>query len=235
MPFSLSCKNVFLTYPNFLISPNDFLDQFRNLPFVASKDFKYTIGCEAPETTEENYHVHALISFSRKIRSRNERDFDVGGHHPNIQAAIDVEASHAYVHKGEGDDAGLWTGCGDGDGVLCVCSRNGGEEPDGGEMGWGALLDCAENREGFLSAVRRFKPRDFVVNRRQIDYFVECHFPTPPTAILHQPEYDTESFLPHPELDAWCQRNLVSTSTTTDKSLYPTLASLANNCVGFLG
>lgn len=201
-----NAKNFFLTYPCFLISPHDFAKQFNE---------KFTgviaglcVAAEAPEETDENYHLHVLVSFESKRRVTRVNYFDIEGHHPNIQTAFNVGAVHAYCHKGEGSDPAGWTGCGQGDGVLVVCSGDVFQEPVGGPLDWGALVDSAQDRAGFLSAVRRYKPRDYVINYAKVEYWADKHFAPEPVP-YSGPVYQSVDFLPNANLDAWERANLV--------------------------
>lgn len=47
-------------------------------------------------------HVHCYLYYSTELSTRNERFFDILGHHPNIQAAKSLKAVQAYIKK-EGD------------------------------------------------------------------------------------------------------------------------------------
>ena len=51
-------------------------------------------------------HIHAIIQCGPAIHTRNERHFDILGHHPNIGAVRRLEAANLYLRKGWTDDDG---------------------------------------------------------------------------------------------------------------------------------
>lgn len=156
MPFLLSAKNLFLTYPRLLASPQEVEHALRHgNSFLSGKAFTLTIGCElgtgdpdSPDnsSSESHFHVHCLLRFERKQTIRRASALDILGHHGNYQCAYDTDHVHRYCHKEEGDESERWTGCGDGTSVLHLCEGAGGPTGGSGGMGWGPLLDQAQSR-----------------------------------------------------------------------------------------
>lgn len=161
--FLISAKNFYLTYPHLEASPQEVEHAFRHsCQFTNGKDFLLTVGCEYTHvdnatalesydsdtgySPEDNFHVHALLRFSRKQTCRSPFAFDILGKHGNYQCAYDVDAIHAYIHKDEGGDSLQWTGCGDGVSVCHLCEGAPGKEGHGRQVGWGTLLDKAKSR-----------------------------------------------------------------------------------------
>lgn len=93
MPFRLSAKNIFLTYPQCPLSPQQLLDRLRAKFTFA----EYSIGQENHQ--DGNLHLHAVLCFEKKLETRTETLFDVDGYHPNIQAARNRGDCIRYTQK----------------------------------------------------------------------------------------------------------------------------------------
>lgn len=96
MPFRLSTKTIFLTYPNCNEPKEDLLQFLKTLGQI-----KYAIICKEKHESGE-YHLHAAAKYTSKIETRNERYFDFKEHHPNIQRTRNFPASVNYCKK-DGD------------------------------------------------------------------------------------------------------------------------------------
>lgn len=100
MPFDIHAKNVYLTYPRCDLTKEDAIRQLSEaagarLLFIAVSHELHDDGGD---------HLHGLLCFERKFRTRNERFFDLlgpGGRrfHPNIQGARDICDVYDYVTK----------------------------------------------------------------------------------------------------------------------------------------
>jgi len=100
MPFRFSGNSVFLTYSQCGITKDELLSSLNELiPCIRH----YIIARELHTSGE--YHLHAVISFTRQFNSRNERCFDVtingSTFHPNIQRPRSLRQCKAYVTKGD--------------------------------------------------------------------------------------------------------------------------------------
>lgn len=101
MVFKFDSRTVFLTYP-----------QSGDLTEEQIKVHLQVIGITWLRTAKELHadgcpHIHVVGQFSKRYQTRNERAFDVGGKHPNIQPVRSVRAALAYVAKdGEFTDFG---------------------------------------------------------------------------------------------------------------------------------
>lgn len=96
MPFDFNAKNVFLTYPQCPLSKEEVLQSLQAKHEVSS----YTVSEE--KHSDGTPHVHALIVFSKRLHTSNERYFDLGVYHPNIKTLktkSDVSRTHTYVIK----------------------------------------------------------------------------------------------------------------------------------------
>lgn len=91
--FQLNAKSVFLTYPKAQFPLFEYLAWARTLP-----NFEYaTVSSESHE--DGSLHRHALIQFSKPMRTRNAKIFDYKGNHCNIQGARSPAATRQYVQK----------------------------------------------------------------------------------------------------------------------------------------
>jgi len=100
--FRLSAKKVFLTYARCEESKADLLTHLKSFGLLV----RYVVAREKHKPTEEDpephHHLHAVLDFSSKIDTRDERFFDFRGHHPNIQKCRSYENSATYAMK-DGD------------------------------------------------------------------------------------------------------------------------------------
>lgn len=78
MPFRFNRQHALLTY-----AQCGDLDPFKVSDHLTELGAECIIGRERHE--DGGIHLHAMISFERAKNFKNERVFDVEGHHPNIQ------------------------------------------------------------------------------------------------------------------------------------------------------
>lgn len=91
--FQLNAKTVLLTYPKAGFPLFEYLAWARTLP-------NFIYGTVAAELHEDNSpHRHALLQFSKPVRSRDPKVFDYKGFHCNVQGARSPIASKTYVQK----------------------------------------------------------------------------------------------------------------------------------------
>ena len=96
MTFRLQARYVLLTY-----AQCGELDLFKVCNHLAALDAECIIGRETHD--DGGTHLHAFVDFGRKYRTRNERQFDVDGYHPNIQPSKGTpEKGYDYAIK-DGD------------------------------------------------------------------------------------------------------------------------------------
>jgi len=100
--FQFKSKNVFLTYPKCDVPlPNllAFLSEFGPSYIVVASELH----------EDGTLHRHAYMQFNEPFRTRDKRNFDFNGFHPNIQGARNPSAVLSYVKKG-GDflEDGVW-------------------------------------------------------------------------------------------------------------------------------
>lgn len=93
MPFTLDGVRFFLTYPQ---SEFDF-DNVHEFLNGINKVQWLRVAHEFHESGEP--HIHCAFQFEKRFRSTNERVFDFGGRHPNIQPIKSVPKSLKYLEK----------------------------------------------------------------------------------------------------------------------------------------
>lgn len=94
MVFRLNAKNIFLTYPQCDISPEDAAETLSGL---------YTPPAACAVCREEhkdgNYHLHALVLIGHRHDHRDVRFWDLGSAHPNAQSARNPKDVLNYISK----------------------------------------------------------------------------------------------------------------------------------------
>lgn len=101
MPFKFDSNYVFLTYPQASFNHNE-LHGFINSVCPT----EWCRICTELHT-DGNPHCHVVAKFTKRFQSRNERIFDFGERHPNIQPVRSVPKALHYVSKdGEFTDFG---------------------------------------------------------------------------------------------------------------------------------
>lgn len=99
MPFRIQAKNLFLTYPRCLETKSALID------FLKEKLYNRNVLyiCVSEELHEDGVpHLHAFVSLDKKLDTQNERYFDAGDYHPNIQKSLHPKENLEYVQK-DGD------------------------------------------------------------------------------------------------------------------------------------
>lgn len=145
--------------------------------------------CDGGQRSE---HWHALAHYSSKLRL-GERSFDFEGNHPNIKC----------VGRKKSD----W------DRVSQYCRK---EDPEPLEFGtprfvghsvWSEVSKASSRIEA-EKIISQEKPRDWIINRRNIDYALDKMFPLQSDAQIYLPRYSSQSCLPV-EIETWKLENFV--------------------------
>ncbi|QCX35055.1 replication-associated protein [Blackfly DNA Virus 18] len=188
MPAVFQGTSFLITFPqdNFDID-NDFdsaLAHFRNIG-----DLKYLrIGVEQHASGDP--HWHAVAYYAVKLRL-GARAFDYRDKHPNVQTVgrriIDWQRCIDYVAK---------------DGHF----REHGTPRHGADSVW-AEVSKAGSRVEAEQLIAAAAPRDWIINRRNIDYAMEALFPLQPCSSF-QPR-DASSFCVPDGLMQWLSSSLV--------------------------
>lgn len=91
--FRINAKSFFLTYPQCQLQKEElkaFLDTKGRIIFLL-------IGLEHHEDGQP--HLHALVTFDKKLNVKRQTFFDTNGYHPNIQAVKNLQAVKNYIQK----------------------------------------------------------------------------------------------------------------------------------------
>lgn len=158
MPAAFEGSSFLLTYPQSDFELNALQDFFKNLP-----DYKYSL-ISSEKHEDGSLHRHAIIYF-RKRQRLNQSAFDFLERHPNIKPVgkkkSDWDNCQKYVRK-------------DGEFIEDGSPRH--------EVSVWSEIAVASSREEALRLLKAEKPRDFVLQQRNIDYYLDKVFPVSATA-----------------------------------------------------
>ena len=178
MPAAFEGSSFLLTYPQSDFNINEYLQHFSSLPSVSY------VCVSSEQHADGSLHRHALVYFNKRQRL-NATFFDYKERHPNVKAVgkkkSDWENVLTYVQK---DGAFLVTGI-----------------PRHTKDTW-ANVATASSREEALALIQKEKPRDFIINRRNIDYALDSLFPVQ-TTTQFTPRSSSEFILPDPVFDGY--------------------------------
>lgn len=144
------------------------------------------------EPREPGYHWHCVAHYSSKLRLR-ERAFDFEGHHPNIRT----------VGRAKSD----WNK------VTLYCRK---EDASPLEYGsprhsckslWSEVVGSSSRSEA-EQLIKKEKARDWIINRRAIDYALDKMFPMQQDAQLHHVRPSSQFRLPT-SLKEWMLENFM--------------------------
>lgn len=201
MVWRLSTKNIFLTYPRCDLPAQQALDSLVQL----LSDYNPHIRVAREEHDDGGFHLHAFIRLERKLDTRRNNFFDLGGHHPNIQSCRNLQATFDYVSK---------------DGEFVDFGSPSPEKQDK----WKKILSSTTAEE-FWTSANDLVPRDYVLNHEKLEYFVQKKF-----GEIQEPytsPYPGFNIAQHPQLQDW-----VDSSLNQEVCLAVRLAPPAPHCVG---
>lgn len=166
-------------------------------PFLVSDLFS-SLGAECiigrEPHADEGFHLHAFVDFGVKYRTRNARQFDVEGYHPNVRSCFKTpEKMYDYATKTGNIVAG------------------GLERPDGSGLPqssdpWPEII-MAENRDEFFELCAAMAPRSLVCSFTSLRAYADWKYRPIPLPYSAPPEwnFDTRAY---PQLDEWVRENL---------------------------
>lgn len=91
--FRIAAKSFFITYPQCTATK----EEIRDFLLTKGRPTYYLIGRELHE--DGNPHIHALVTYEKKLNVKRQTFFDYNGFHPNIQAAKNIPALKNYIQK----------------------------------------------------------------------------------------------------------------------------------------
>lgn len=205
MPKVDNVTSYFLTYPRI---PNNFDNDSRARLHVHLRDVGTAYGSElayvliaveqhrdgaAPsvDADDRRRHWHCVAYYRSKLRL-GQRVFDFEGQHPNIRS----------VGRRKAD----W------DNVIAYCRKEDQEPYEWGEprhaeksCAWSDAL-AAPTRAEAEDILLREKPRDWIVNRRNIDYALDQMWPVQETQEIRLPRGPSDFSLPG-SIEEWKLEN----------------------------
>lgn len=149
-PFRFHGRRVFLTYPRSSELTRELIGQ--HLDSLGAR--AYVVGQERHK--DDGIHHHALATWDSAFSSVDARVFDVKGHHPNISGVRSLQRVYAYVTK---DDTTPF-------GSLRV---------DGNRSIYSDACAATDASE-FWRIVRDGDPRQYILNRERLEYYVNCAY-----------------------------------------------------------
>lgn len=180
MPQQFKFKSALLTYSQVdndtaaaFLSPKE--AHFNHVASALRTPLVYRLGRESHADGGTHYHV--FLSFDQRVSFRNERTLDFYSSHPNIKP-IPRTPHLAFDYAGKDDDIIYEYGERPGESGASSSGRDG---------IYGDAL-ASETKEGFLEAIRKGAPRDYVLYFGSISGFADAHYATPP------PPYDSPRF-----------------------------------------
>nr|BAS69604.1 replicase protein [Jatropha leaf curl virus] len=202
--FSVSAKNIFLTYPKCPLSKETVLDLLRNISCPSDKLF---IRVAQEKHEDGSLHIHALIQFKGKARFRNARHFDLihphssSQFHANIQGARSSSDVKSYIEK-------------DGDYIDWGFFQIDGRSARGGQQTANDAAAEALNSgsaDAALAIIREKMPRDYIFQYHNLKSNLERIFT--PHRVDYVSPYPLSSFDRVPEeLEIWASENVVDSA-----------------------
>lgn len=99
--FRIQSKTWFLTYPKLDMEKQEFLDELRKKVERKSRELVKAVVCR--ELHEDGTpHMHAFLEMDKRYNCRDDKFWDVVGHHGNYQKCRNVYAAAKYIKK-DGD------------------------------------------------------------------------------------------------------------------------------------
>ncbi len=148
--FQFNAKRLFLTYSQ---THGLTCERIRDFFIDGLRAGYYTIGRELH--SDGGIHFHALIQWTEAFRTRNPREFDIDGHHPNISGVRNINNVYQYVTK-HGD----------------VISNF---HVEGKTSVYGEIV-LAPSEQEFWNKVKALDPKQFVINRERLEYYARWRY-----------------------------------------------------------
>jgi len=181
MPFRFNAKRVFLTYPR---SGNCTAEQLLHFLRDERGALWYCVALEHHE--DGGNHLHAYAEWNERLDVRDERHFDLDGHHPNVQSVRNRTSVLRYVQKG-GDYIG-----------NCEASSS-------TTTRYGEIIANSRGPVEFLDAIVQHHPRDAVLHYERLQYFAGVRWGD--DSVEYTPQFG--EFTEPSEMTQWKEENLM--------------------------
>ncbi|XP_027075943.1 uncharacterized protein [Coffea arabica] len=170
--FFINAKNIFLTYPRYVLPKQQTLDAIRNIQFPISSTYVRI----AQETHHDGSpHLHCLIQFAGKFHTESVRFFDIKSpnlnsmFHPNVQGTRNSSVVRDYISK-YGDFVEWWEFRPDGRSRL--------SSDKSAEVY--AIVLAGEDKEMALNIIKKGDPRSFIIHYDKLSSNFNRIFQKPP-------------------------------------------------------
>lgn len=168
------------------------LDPFRVVELFSGLGAECIVGRE--NHADGGIHLHAFVDFGHEYRTRNARQFDVEGHHPNVQPCKKTpEKMWDYATK-------------DGDIVAGGLERPDGSQLSAARDAWFEII-MADSRDEFFELCARLAPRSLVCSFTSLRAYADWKYRPEPVPYATPPEWNFDTRAYH-ELDDWVRENL---------------------------
>lgn len=161
MPSDLHAKSFFLTYPQYAFTfEEDYTPFIQFLKTIGATNYT-CVGIE--KHADGSDHFHCLVDFKQKLYC-NQRAFDFNNKHPNIQCVGKKKVDYTRVRD--------------------YCKKDGNFREEGTpkfsvkESVWSKVTRVGTEEEA-LALISKEDPRQFILNRRNIDYALSKLFSRP--------------------------------------------------------
>lgn len=204
--------NWFLTYSQVNLEIADFNEALWSNAHVAECS-GFVVAREKHADGGQHFHVLLCYKKSKRLRSILAFDLVFNGDtiHGNYQPVKNLRDCYGYVTK-------------DGDYYEDVVDIPGLSSTH--ETSYWELALQAENKERALEIIRRNNPRDYILQRRNLDYALDKHFEV--REELAPPAYERDTFTNVPDaLESWVWNEL-----TSDKSRKKSLIIVGQSRTG---
>jgi hypothetical protein len=183
MPSELAARTFFLTYPQTTFSIDDDYHKFLEHVRCLGPTSYACVGVE--KHADGSDHFHALVDYQSKIRVSNAA-FNWRGRHPNVKCVGKTKSDYLRVFNYVRKDGNF--------------KEEGQARYQAKQNVWSEVAK-ARSEEEALELIRQQQPRDFILNRRNIDYALSRLFATPPATPYQGRAYN--EFLTNEELEEW--------------------------------
>lgn len=165
--FKLQARSVLLTYPQCNLEKEYVLHALEN-----KTDIKYySIGQE--HHADGNLHLHCYLYFAAKLVTRDQRYFDIDGHHPNIISNVrSRDGSIKYTTKEDENP------------LQKLPSTD----------KWGDIVNNSKDGQEFLQKIKETYPREYCLNLERLEYTARNVFKPP--KVTYTPRFVTFKNLP---------------------------------------
>lgn len=201
-------KHAFITYPRTLFPAADLFAWLKSQDYNGHKLDKILVATEKHK--DGTPHIHVYLRWVTQFTTRNERFFDFGNQHPNVQTARTPRAVLKYCTK-----AGNYK-------AEELIDKAWQEWEIEVKVTWKDVAK-ASNEAEFWESVKQADPRALIVNNSPIKRYAERTFQS--SRPVYVPEFERHKFVEVEAMSNWFSSELRFV-TFTRNSFWPMLICL---------